>query len=87
MTEKIPSPNLKDLLMEHGKLALTLRKLKIHFDPERCTGVWECIQVCPVGCWGEDRELGKAIHQHPERCIACGACVLQCPEKAIELRV
>ena len=87
MTDQPTNPSLKDLLFEHLELAVTLRKLKIYFDPDKCTGAWDCVQVCPVGCWAEDQEFGKAIHQRPESCIACGACALQCPEMAIELRV
>ena len=87
MTNQIENPSIKDLMLEHLDLALNLKKLRIYFDPEKCTGVWECVQVCPVGCWQADQTLGKAIFIHTERCIACGACGLQCPEGAIELRV
>ncbi len=73
-------------LAEHWRIARTLRGLQIHFDPLKCRGVWECYEVCPVGCWTPDRASHKAIFHDGERCIACGACVLQCPEDAIELR-
>jgi NAD-dependent dihydropyrimidine dehydrogenase PreA subunit len=81
------SPSLSSIATEHIHLARTLRHLKIHFNAERCKGVWQCYEVCPIGCWAPDREQRVVVHQHTERCIACGACVLQCPEKAIELRV
>jgi len=80
------SPGLGSLLAEHWRLARQLRHLRIHFDAARCKGVWECYEVCPVGCWLPDRVRGAAIFQDGEGCIACGACVLQCPERAIELR-
>jgi NAD-dependent dihydropyrimidine dehydrogenase PreA subunit len=81
------SPSLRELLNEHIRLALTLRRLRIHFNPERCAGLWECYQVCPVDCWRPDDERGLVILQNEEACIACNACVLQCTENAIELRV
>lgn len=79
-------PTLWSSLAEHWHIARTLRGLEIHFDAGKCTGVWECYEVCPVGCWTPDEERGKVVLQHPERCIACGACALQCPRDAIELR-
>jgi NAD-dependent dihydropyrimidine dehydrogenase PreA subunit len=62
-----------------------LSKLEIHFDPEKCKGVWQCYNVCPVGCWTPDYASRKVVFHDKERCIACGACVLQCPQDAIEL--
>ncbi len=79
-------PTLLSSLTENLELARKLRKLEIHFYPDRCRGVWQCYEVCPVGCWTPDYEKRVVIFQDAERCIACGACVLQCPEKAIELR-
>ena len=79
-------PSLWSTLTEHLKLARELRGLRIHFYPERCTGVWECHEVCPVNCWTPDRDRGVAIFHDAEWCIACGACVLQCPTGAIELK-
>ena len=79
-------PTLRSSLMEHLKFARELRKLKIRFDPEKCKGVWQCYNVCPVGCWTPDNKKRVVIFHDGERCIACGACVLQCPQDAIELR-
>lgn len=79
-------PTFWSSLKEHGEIALRLRGLKLYFDTAKCTGVWQCIQVCPVDCWTPDYDRGQAVLEKPERCIACGACVLQCPEKAVELR-
>ena len=75
----------KEMVREWTRIR-SLRKLAIYFDEEKCTGVWECYEVCPVGCWMPDREHCKAIFLHGERCIGCGACVLQCPQGAIKLR-
>ncbi len=78
-------PTFLSSMKEHLKLARELRGLKIHFSPEKCKGIWQCYDVCPVGCWTPDYKQRAAIFHHAERCIACGACVLQCPEDAIEL--
>lgn len=79
-------PTLWSSLAEHWQIARRLRGLQIHFDSEKCTGVWQCYEVCPVGCWTPDRARQLVVFHDPERCIACGACVLQCPESAIELK-
>ena len=83
MTEQ---PTFWSSMSEHWTLARTLRGLQIHFDPSKCTGIWQCYQVCPVGCWTPDNESRVAVFHDPDWCIACGACVLQCPEGAIELK-
>lgn len=80
------SPGFLELMKEHWHLALHLRSMRIVFHAERCTGVLECFEVCPVDCWKPDPEAQTVIFQHAEACIACEACVLQCPEGAIELR-
>jgi NAD-dependent dihydropyrimidine dehydrogenase PreA subunit len=76
----------KTLLDEWEKVR-TLRHLRIEFDADRCKGVWQCYQVCPVGCWRPNYETRKVEFYNPDLCIACGACVLQCPEGAIQLKV
>lgn len=77
--------NWREMLKEETKHLTAARRLQIHFDSDKCTGVWECYQVCPVGCWTPDLKARKAVFHHRNRCVACGACVLQCPEGAIEL--
>ena len=79
-------PTLRSSLKDHLKFARELRNLEIHFYQEKCKGVWQCYDVCPVGCWTPDYKKRVVIFHDAERCIACGACVLQCPEDAIELR-
>lgn len=74
-------------LLEHLTTAGELRHLRILLHPEKCKGVWQCYEVCPIGCWTPDRARRVVVFDHPERCIACGACTLQCPEGAIELSV
>jgi NAD-dependent dihydropyrimidine dehydrogenase PreA subunit len=80
-------PRMMELMAEHLELARTLRKLKINFDPDKCSGIWECIQVCPVDCWEKVEGTRQAVFARPENCIACKACVLQCPEGVIKLWV
>ena len=80
------TPTIWTSLGEHITLALTLRNLRIRFNPEKCGGMWQCYEVCPVGCWTPVKTTRKVIFNDPENCIACGACVLQCPEDAIELK-
>jgi NAD-dependent dihydropyrimidine dehydrogenase PreA subunit len=79
-------PTLRSSLKEHLRFARKLRHLEIRFSPEKCKGVWQCYEVCPVGCWAPDRTRRVVVFHDPDKCIACGACVLQCPEDAIELR-
>ena len=79
-------PTLRSSLKEHLRIARELRSLEIHFYPEKCKGVWQCYEVCPIGCWTPDRTRRVVVFHDPDKCIACGACVLQCPEDAIELK-
>jgi NAD-dependent dihydropyrimidine dehydrogenase PreA subunit len=79
-------PTLMNLLGEHLQLAFSLRGMQIHFDATKCKGLWQCYEVCPVGCWLPDKSCCVVELHHLEKCIACGACVLQCPEGALELR-
>ncbi len=79
-------PALWESLTKELKNVPKLRTLEIHFHPEKCKGVWQCYNVCPVGCWKPDYGSRKVVFHDKERCIACGACVLQCPEDAIELK-
>jgi NAD-dependent dihydropyrimidine dehydrogenase PreA subunit len=79
-------PTFWSSLSEHWRIARSLRSMRIYFFPEKCAGIWQCYEVCPVGCWTPDEEHHKVVFHHPERCIACNACVLQCPEGAVELK-
>jgi formate hydrogenlyase subunit 6/NADH:ubiquinone oxidoreductase subunit I len=79
--------SVMEMLAEEWQRVGQLRRLHIDFDAERCIGTWQCVQVCPIGCWTPDKEA-RVVHFHDgERCIACGACVLQCKPEAIQLTV
>ena len=39
-----------------------------------------CVDVCPVDCIYEGKDM---FYIHPEECIDCGACVPECPVEAI----
>lgn len=79
-------PTLREFLAKEVQYVTELGNLEIHLDREKCKGVWQCYNVCPVGCWTPDYASRKVVFHDKERCIACGACVLQCPEDAIELK-
>lgn len=75
----------RDTLKKEIMHLTVARQLRIRFDRNKCTGVWECYEVCPVDCWTPEPEAYRVIFHDGDRCIACGACVLQCPEGAIQL--
>lgn len=79
--------SLKEMLAEEWQTVRQLRRLHIDYDPERCIGTWQCVQVCPVGCWTPDKATRVVQFHDGERCVACGACVLQCKPEAIHLTV
>lgn len=54
----------------------------IKVDYDKCTGVGECVNACPVEIF--QLQNGKAICQNIAECIECCACVNACPNHAIE---
>ena len=76
---------IKEILSKELRTVKELRYLSIEFDPARCTGDWQCYEVCPAGCWMPNDETCVAEFDGAGRCVACGACVLQCPGDAIQL--
>ena len=40
----------------------------------------DCVTVCPVECFHEDKEM---VVINPDTCIDCGACIPECPVQAI----
>ena len=55
--------------------------IKIVIDNEKCTGVGECVTVCPVEIFSV--ENGKAVCTNIGECIECCACVSAGPNDAI----
>ena len=49
---------------------------------EPCINVKDkaCVEVCPVDCIYEGKDM---LFIHPDECIDCGACEPVCPVKAI----
>lgn len=56
--------------------------IKITVDYEKCTGVGECVTVCPVDIFSLENQ--KAVCNNVDECIECCACVSSCPSEAIE---
>lgn len=56
--------------------------IKITIDHEKCTGIGECVSVCPVDIL--EVVDGKAIVNKIGECIECCSCVSACPNDAIE---
>lgn len=79
--------SIKIMLAREWRTVRDLRRLEIRFDPDLCTGTWQCYEVCPIGCWTRDYENRVALFASECNCVACGACVLQCKPKAIQLEV
>ena len=79
--------SFKELLTQEIRTIRELRYLTIEFDPERCSGTWQCYEVCPIGLWTPNHRTRVVEYGDAQRCIACGACVLQCQPEAIKLVV
>ena len=49
---------------------------------EPCINVKDkaCVEVCPVDCIYEGKDM---LFIHPDECIDCGACEPECPVEAI----
>ena len=56
---------------------------KLYVDKDKCTGVGECVMVCPVEVFVI--ENGKASPTGETWCIGCESCIEVCPNNAIEL--
>lgn len=55
--------------------------ITIEIDYDKCTGVGECVRVCPVGVY--EIVNGKSTAPNIDQCIQCCACVAACPNNAI----
>jgi NAD-dependent dihydropyrimidine dehydrogenase PreA subunit len=59
-----------------------------HIDlvADRCTGVSECVQVCPRNVFRMNALERRVEVVLPADCIQCGACIVQCPRDALRFR-
>ncbi len=59
----------------------------IHYDPNKCVGCNQCVDVCQCDVLFPNNTKGKPpIVMYPGECYYCGACVMNCPiEGAISL--
>lgn len=53
-----------------------------HFVTDRCINCkhTDCVEVCPVNCFYEGKNM---LVINPNECIDCGACIPECPVDAI----
>jgi NAD-dependent dihydropyrimidine dehydrogenase PreA subunit len=60
----------------------------IIFNPEKCTGCNECVDICQVDVFIPAKESGDPpMVLYPGECWYCGCCIMVCPcEGAITLR-
>jgi NAD-dependent dihydropyrimidine dehydrogenase PreA subunit len=61
-------------------------KAYIDLVVDRCTGLSECVQVCPRNVFRMNRLKRKVEVVRPDDCIQCGACVVQCSCDALRFR-
>ena len=61
---------------------------QVHIDlvADRCTGVSECVQVCPRNVFRMNALKRRVEVVRPGDCIQCGACIVQCPRDALRFR-
>jgi NAD-dependent dihydropyrimidine dehydrogenase PreA subunit len=75
-------PSVADL--SSGKEIIQVgKKVKLHFDLEKCEGCGTCVKVCAIDCWEVVR--GKAVFSGEEKCMLCYFCETECPQTVIKL--
>lgn len=55
----------------------------LEFFPEKCTGCWRCIEVCPHQVFIMNGK--KAAIDDKDLCMECGACMMNCAFGAISV--
>ena len=55
----------------------------LKFSPDKCTGCFLCVYVCPHGVFTEDGK--KAAITDRDLCMECGACMKNCAFDAIDV--
>jgi NAD-dependent dihydropyrimidine dehydrogenase PreA subunit len=58
---------------------------EIALEVDRCNGCRACLDICPVGVYGDLDAEKKITFRDQHACFACSACVKQCPESALSL--
>ena len=49
-------------------------------DKKKCNNCGDCIEICPMECFGNKEDV-KVVNA--DTCIGCKACEVQCPQEAI----
>jgi len=56
------------------------------YDPDRCIGCLDCIDVCPHDVFEADATIGKIRIRDRRACMECGACARNCPTGALTVQ-
>ncbi|MHB1134031.1 MAG: indolepyruvate ferredoxin oxidoreductase subunit alpha [Chloroflexota bacterium] len=57
--------------------------MPIKIDADKCQGIGDCVDACPVGVI--EMVSGKCEAVHNDECLECEACISSCPNSAIEM--
>ncbi len=53
----------------------------LRYFPEKCTGCWRCVEVCPRGVFHKNEKEAEITDK--DLCLECGACAQNCRYGAI----
>jgi len=65
--------------------ALTIEDGKLFFDAYLCTGIQDCVKLCPTGAieFSSETIPGKKVVSDSSKCVACGWCEGVCPNSCL----